>query len=145
MARSYVLNNVHCVFSTKQRTHSFAIRNRSGPTFAGLRGILSSTFSRLVEPSITCISCCVFLRIATLSDVMRDIKANSSRHMRESGVRFAWQDGYAGISVSPSQVNAVKRYIANQERHHRKQGFDEELVMLLERAGVLFNRAEILG
>ena len=78
-------------------------------------------------------------------DVMRDIKANSSRHIRQSGVRFAWQDGYAGISVSPSQVGVVKRYIANQKEHHHKREFEEELVMLLERAGVRFDRAEVLG
>ena len=77
--------------------------------------------------------------------MLRDIKANSSRHMRELGVRFGWQDRYAGISVSPSQINAVKRYIANQKEHHRVRGFEEELVMLLERAGVRFDRAEIIG
>ena len=81
----------------------------------------------------------------SLADVMRDIKANSSRHIRQSGVRFAWQDGYAGISVSPSQVGVVKRYIANQKEHHHKREFEEELVMLLERAGVRFDRAEVLG
>ena len=69
-----------------------------------------------------------------LSEVMRDIKANSSRHMRELGVRFAWQDGYAAVSVSPSQIHVVKRYIAIQKEHHRKCGFEEELVILLERA-----------
>ena len=76
---------------------------------------------------------------------MRDIKANSSRHMRELGVRFAWQDRYAAISVSPSQITAVKRYIANQGEHHRVRGFDEEYAMLLERAGAKFDRAELLG
>jgi REP element-mobilizing transposase RayT len=75
-----------------------------------------------------------------LADIMRDIKANSSRHMRESGVRFAWQDGYSGISVSPSQVSTVRRYIANQKEHHRTRGFDEELAILLERAGVRFDQ-----
>ncbi len=53
---------------------------------------------------------------------MRDIKANSSRHMRELGVRFAWHDEYSGISVSPSQGSVVKRYIANQKEHHRSAG-----------------------
>ena len=80
-----------------------------------------------------------------LADVMRDIKANSSRYMREMGVRFAWQDGYAGISVSPSKISAVKRYIANQKEHHRKCGFEDELTMLLERAGLRFDRAQVLG
>jgi len=80
-----------------------------------------------------------------LSDVMRDIKANSSRHLRQSGSAFAWQDGYAAISVSPSQIPAVKRYIANQREHHRIRRFEEEYVTLLERAGAKFDPDEVLG
>jgi hypothetical protein len=57
----------------------------------------------------------------------------------------AVRDGYYGISVSPSQIGAVKRYLANQEQHHCKRGFDDELEILLKRAGVRFDRAEIFG
>jgi hypothetical protein len=57
---------------------------------------------------------------------MRDIKANSSRHLRTSVKGFAWQDGYAGVSVSPSQLATVKKYIANQKQHHRVRTFDDE-------------------
>jgi hypothetical protein len=46
---------------------------------------------------------------------MRDIKANSSRFVRMKNRLFAWQDGYAGVSVSPSQIAIVKAYIANQQ------------------------------
>ena len=145
MARSHVLNYVHCVFSTKQRTQ--LIRDPES-LWAYVRGIARNCKFDLLAIGGTDNHVHILLSLPgnqNLADVMRDIKANSSRHMRESGVRFAWQDGYAGISVSPSQVNAVKRYIANQEEHHRKRGFDEELVMLLERAGVKFDRAEWLG
>jgi|SRR3974390_100998 len=145
MARSYVLNYVHCVFSTKNRTQ--LIRDPQS-LWAYNRGITRNCKFDLLAIGGTVDHVHLLLALPAnrnLADVMRDIKANSSRHMREVGTRFAWQDGYSGISVSPSQINTVRRYIANQEQHHRKQSFDEELVMLLERAGVRFDRAELLG
>ena len=145
MARSYVLNYLHCVFSTKQRTQ---LIREPELLWAYIRGIARNCKFDILAIGGTDDHVHVLLALPgnrNLADVMRDIKANSSRHMRESGVRFAWQDGYAGISVSPSQIAAVKRYIANQEAHHRKHGFEEELVMLLERAGVRFDLADVLG
>jgi REP element-mobilizing transposase RayT len=145
MARSYVLNYIHCVFSTKNRTQ--LIRDPE-PLWAYVRGIARNCKFDLLAIGGTVDHVHILLSLPAnrnLADVMRDIKANSSRQMREAGVRLAWQDGYSGISVSPSQVLTVSRYIANQEQHHRKQSFDEELVMLLERAGVRFDRSELFG
>ena len=61
-----------------------------------------------------------------VSDVVRAIKANSSGWLRENFVdlrRFRWQTGYAAFSVSKSDVPKVRRYIANQEEHHKKRTF----------------------
>jgi REP element-mobilizing transposase RayT len=80
-----------------------------------------------------------------LAEVARDLKANSSRHMNERKGGFAWQDGYGAISVSPSQVKAVRAYIANQEEHHRKRSFDEEYLALLNKAGMSYDRDHVLG
>ena len=145
MARSYVLNYVHCVFSTKQRTQ---LIKAPESLWAYIRGIARNCKFDLLAVGGTVDHVHVLMALPAnrnLADVMRDIKANSSRRMRELGVRFAWQDAYSGISVSPSQVSVVKRYIPNQKAHHRKRGFDEELMMLLERAGVKFDRAELFG
>ena len=55
----------------------------------------------------------------------------------EMGVsKFGWQDGYAAFTVSPTARDAVRKYIAGQEEHHRRHSFREELVELLEKAGV---------
>jgi REP-associated tyrosine transposase len=77
--------------------------------------------------------------------LVRDLKANSSRFMRTKAPLFSWQDGYAGISVSPSQIEAVKRYIAAQEQHHRKRSFDDELLALLNKAGVAYDKRYVLA
>ena len=46
---------------------------------------------------------------------------------------FKRQDGYADFSLSESNLEQVKRYIANQEQHHRKISFQDELRALLQR------------
>ena len=70
-----------------------------------------------------------------VSDVVRAIKSNSSGWLRDNFVnlrRFRWQAGYAAFSVSKSDVPKVRHYIANQEAHHKKRTFKEELVALLQ-------------
>ena len=46
---------------------------------------------------------------------------------------FQWQGGYADFSVSQSNLEEVKQYIAGQEEHHRKLSFQDELRALLRR------------
>ncbi len=82
-----------------------------------------------------------------LSDLMRAIKANSSRWIHDTFAEmkgFAWQDGYAVFSVSKSQCEAVARYIETQSEHHKKWSFQEELKALLDKHGVEYN-PDILG
>ena len=49
---------------------------------------------------------------------------------------FAWQHGYAGFSVSESNVEKVRNYIEAQEQHHARIPFKEELLSLLVRHGI---------
>jgi len=65
----------------------------------------------------------------TLSDLVRDIKNNSTNFINRSNFvrgKFLWQDGYGAFSYSRSQINDVYQYILNQEEHHRKKTFREE-------------------
>ena len=61
------------------------------------------------------------------------------------GRKFAWQTGYAAFSVSASNLLAVKKYIQNQEQHHRKMSFEQELVALLEKHGVEYDPRYLYG
>jgi REP element-mobilizing transposase RayT len=76
-----------------------------------------------------------------LSDFVRELKKASSKWAREqiSSHRFAWQEGYAAFTVSASGAEDVRRYIANQERHHRERSFLDELKMMLEKSGVAYD------
>ena len=145
MSRSYVLNYVHCVFSTKGRTQ--LIRDPE-PLWAYMRGIARNRGFEILAIGGTNNHVHVLLSVPAglhLVDIVRDLKANSSRFMKEKVQLFAWQDGYAGISVSPSQVESVKRYIAGQEEHHRKRTFDDEFLALLNKAGVQYDPKYVLA
>ena len=65
-----------------------------------------------------------------LADVLRELKSVSSGWIRdEIGVRnFAWQEGYGGFTVSASQCETVRRYVEQQEEHHRTRTFREEVL-----------------
>jgi REP element-mobilizing transposase RayT len=80
----------------------------------------------------------------SVSESIRDLKANSSRYMSETFGHFAWQDGYAAISVSPSHADTVRAYIDNQETHHSKRSYEQEITVLLERSGVPYERGHFL-
>jgi hypothetical protein len=72
---------------------------------------------------------------------LRNLKADSSEWIhREIGkAAFAWQKGYGAFSVSPSNLDAVRKYVLNQETHHRRYSFQEEYVKLLKSSGVEFD------
>ncbi|ASB49112.1 IS200/IS605 family transposase [Alkalitalea saponilacus] len=73
--------------------------------------------------------------IQSLSDLMRDVKGDSSLWINESKFvagKFSWQDGYGAFSYSKSQIPAVASYIENQKTHHQKKSFMEEYTKILK-------------
>lgn len=73
------------------------------------------------------------------------LKANSSKWMREQGIKFSWQEGYGAFSVSSSNLDQVRRYIQNQETHHHKASYEDEFRALLRKHGVEFDPQFVLG
>jgi REP-associated tyrosine transposase len=74
-----------------------------------------------------------------LSDLVRDVKAGSSGFINDQRWvlgRFSWQEGFGAFSYSHSQLDAVIRYIQNQQAHHRRTSFQEEYLELLKRFNV---------
>ena len=77
-----------------------------------------------------------------LSDVLRDLKANATGWMHDvfpSLKNFSWQRGYGAFTVSQSNVEEVRNYIALQKQHHRKTSFREEFIQFLHANGVEYN------
>ena len=79
---------------------------------------------------------------AALSDLVRDVKAGSSKFVNEKRWlvgRFSWQEGFGAFSYSRSQLGTVIRYIENQPKHHAKKSFREEYLEMLEKFGVEYD------
>jgi REP element-mobilizing transposase RayT len=77
-----------------------------------------------------------------ISDLVRDIKNNSSNFINEKRLvkgRFSWQEGYGAFSYSHSHIQNVYDYILNQEEHHRKKTFKEEYIDFLKKFEIEYN------
>jgi putative transposase len=128
---------LHIVFSTKVRQPliSADIAKRLYPYIGGIvraeRGVLIGIGG--VEDHVH-----MYLRWrpdGSVSDLMRTVKSRSSKWLHANFpplASFAWQEGYSAFSVSKSQENAVKAYIARQREHHQQEDFKSELMRLLE-------------
>ena len=80
-----------------------------------------------------------------IDEVAQLLKGSSSHWVNESNLvpgKFAWQRGYGAFSISHSAVADVAKYIANQEAHHKKKSFVEELRQLVERYGLEWHEEE---
>jgi putative transposase len=78
----------------------------------------------------------------SVSDLVRDIKANSSKLINEKKWivgKFSWQDGYGGFTYSRSQIDQVSKYILNQDIHHKKRTFKEEYLSLLQKLEIEYD------
>ena len=80
-----------------------------------------------------------------IADLMREMKKDSSTWAKDNFDReFVWQEGYAAFTVSPSATQSVRNYIANQEAHHARLSFVDELKELLEKAGIPYEEKYLL-
>jgi len=122
---------VHLIFSTKARRPLITSGFRDD-LFAYLGGIVREMQGAALIINGTSDHVLMLVRIRpaqSAAEVARVVKANSSRWVRGNWkTDFAWQTGYGVFSVSESNVPAVSRHIANQEEHHRKRSFQQELV-----------------
>ena len=77
-----------------------------------------------------------------LSDLIQEVKGDSSKWIREKGFvkgKFEWQAGFGAFSYSISQIDAVVKYINNQKRHHQKKTFIQEYIDFLEKFKVSYD------
>jgi REP element-mobilizing transposase RayT len=145
MPRSYTNLIYQIVFSTKDRKP--LIKNESeerlyeyiGGIIRGLGGILL-----MINGVPDHVHILAKLRPdRSVSDVLRDLKSNASGWMHDvfpDAKGFSWQNGYGAFSVGPTEIERIKRYIANQKIHHGKQSFEDEFVDLLKVHEIEFDR-----
>lgn len=123
---------IHVIFSTKHREDLISPEIEV-ELYAYIGGILSNKQSKLIAAGGTANHLHLLISMnknAALSALIGDIKRNSSRWIKTKNVKFLkfeWQDGYGAFSIGQSNIETVKRYIANQKAHHKIKTFENEL------------------
>ena len=144
MAQSLAKIAVHVVFSTKNRKPllSAAVQN---DLFAYMVGILDSLdcVTLAVNGTEDHVHVLIVMsKTISLSKMLEEMKGGSSRWLNgraATKTHFAWQAGYGAFSVSESQIPKVAAYITEQEEHHRKRSFQDELILLLKNHKIEFD------
>jgi REP element-mobilizing transposase RayT len=143
MPSTYLSLHYHLVFGTKNREPLIApawrarLHDYLGGTLRGLGG-----FAEGIGGVADHVHLLVGLKAThCLADVMRELKKASSAwvHEKSGAPAFAWQEGYAAFTVSATSRDAARHYIANQEEHHRVKSFREEVVEMLNKAGIEYD------
>ncbi|MCI0705572.1 MAG: IS200/IS605 family transposase [Planctomycetia bacterium] len=137
MPQSLVQIYLHIVFSTKHRApllEDQAPRDRTHSYLGGTCRNLDSPALEVggVEDHVHIL--CRLSKTLSVSELVRELKRESSKKLKEFSPdleAFYWQHGYGAFSVSPEHVEAVKAYIANQEKHHKTETFQNEFRRLL--------------
>jgi len=138
MPSTYTNLLYHIIFSTKER-RPFITAKMQDELHPYLGGIILDAGGEPLEIGGVADHVHILAKlpaVLSVSDALRLIKSNSSKWAGERADLariFAWQTGYSAFTVSRSQAPAVRIYIRNQEQHHRKKTFQQELVVLLKK------------
>ena len=144
MAGTFTNLNYHIIFSAKERRPAI-IPEIQTRLYDYMGGIIKNDRGVLETIGGTSDHVHLLLRWRpdeSISKLLQILKSRSSGWVHQTFPQcgaFQWQEGYAAFSVSESQCEKVRRYIQNQDEHHRKIDFKEELRELLRAHGVQFD------
>jgi putative transposase len=144
MPETFTCLHYHLVFATKNRVRSItpAIKSRLHEYLGGVVRGANGTPIQIGGTDDHVHLLVTLHQNVALADFMRELKAASSGWVNatfSAAGEFRWQRGYGAFTVSHSAMDSVKSYIANQEEHHRKMSFGEELRALLMRHEIEFD------
>jgi len=144
MANTYHQVYIQAVFAVKYR-EALLHKDWRKEVFAVIGNLINETGCKTiivngVEDHVHC-----FLGLkptVSISELMKTVKAKSSKYINDHKFllhRFEWQVGYGAFSYSHSHIDNVYNYIANQEKHHHKEGFKEEYLKHLKKFEVPYD------
>jgi REP element-mobilizing transposase RayT len=137
MANTFTQIYIHIIFAVKGRQNLIS-NNIKEELYKYITGIITNEEQKLIAINGMPDHIHVFIGLKpnkSLSDLVRDIKANSSRFINEKqwiNGKFEWQTGYGAFTYSHSQLTNVINYIQNQEEHHKTKTFKEEYIEFLK-------------
>jgi putative transposase len=145
MPQSLTAIFIHLVFSTKERRPWLGDKTLRDSLHAYLAGISKQLDCYPVQIGGVDDHVHVlagFGRSICVAEWVKELKrvSNPWLKVQETGLSdFRWQGGYAAFSVSQSNLEQVKEYIARQEEHHRKLSFQDELRAMFRKHNVEFD------
>jgi len=132
------------VFSTKDRKHTLTDDHRIA-LYQYISGILKNKNCHLYQIGGVADHIHIVLHIhpsVALASIVKDIKLASIKQIKVQGLfkEFnGWQDGYGAFTYSIKEKDRLIEYVKNQEEHHRRKTYKEELVQLLKEHEVAFD------
>ena len=135
---------IHIVFSTKNREPNIS-EDIKDELFNYLGGVCKSLDCNPLQvggyKDHIHILCALSKKIA-LTQLIEKVKSSSSRWIKTKNEEFSnfyWQSGYGAFSVNPTEIDVVKKYIQNQEEHHKIKSFQDEYRAFLKKYNVQYN------
>ncbi|MCG3157095.1 MAG: hypothetical protein DKINENOH_03726 [bacterium] len=135
---------VHCIWSTKHR-EPFIRPEIEKELFSYMAAI----FREYESPALTIngtedhVHALIILsRKITVAKVIEEVKKSSSKWIKTKDAfykNFYWQNGYAALGIGQSNIEALKKYIADQKEHHRKKTFQEEYIAFLKKYNIEYD------
>lgn len=144
MANTYSQIYIHFVFAVKGRQNLIS-KKWKDELYKYITGIVTNEGQKLIAINGMPDHLHILLGIKpnkNTSDLIRDVKANSSRFINTKNWvagKFEWQKGFGAFSCGQSQLDTVIHYIQEQESHHKKLNFREEYLKFLNAYNIEYN------
>jgi len=144
MANTYSQIYIQTIFAVKGR-QSLINKSWKEELYKYITGIVKNNEQKMIAINGVENHIHIFLGLKpniNLSDLIRDVKANSSKFIIDRNLvkgKFNWQDGFGAFSYSHSHIDRVYKYIMHQEEHHKIKTFREEYIELLKKFEIKFD------
>jgi len=137
MANTYTQLYVHVVYAVEGRDNLISPKWKN-ELFKYITGIITNKNQKLMAVNGMADHVHILIGLkpdCNLSDLVRDIKANSAKFINDKSWiagKFEWQTGFGAFTIGQSQIDKTVKYILNQEEHHRERTFRDEYIDFLK-------------
>ena len=143
MSHTFRNHHFHLIWSTKHRQNLIE-KSFQENLYSYIGGIVRENKGKLLQVGGTENHVHLLIGLGPIdkySELIKCIKGGSSMWINKSGLTkdFAWQKNYASFCVSYSLIDPVKKYIQNQEEHHKKHSFEDEYIQFLRVNGIEYD------
>lgn len=149
MANTYTQIYLQLVFAVQDRI-SLVEKSWKDELYKYITGIIRANKHKLIAINGPSNHIHIFIGYKPhqlIPDLLQDIKGSSSKWINEKKLvkgKFQWQEGYGAFSYEHTKIDAVVKYIQNQEEHHRTKKFQEEYIEFLKEFNISYDERYIL-